>query len=100
MKRLTSSGNNKILTCEGAMHIHNFLVDYRNKHSVPTIDKTNEREIFVDDICDNAIFSMVINNDNNRGEGGRPSNEEKQRRMNGVWLRDELKVALVNANIV
>ena len=81
------------------MHIHNFLVDYRNKHSVPTIDKTNKREICVDDMCDNTIFNMVINNDNNRGEGGRPSNEEKQRRINGVRLRDELKLALVHANM-
>ena len=76
-KRLTSSVNNSILTCEGAVHIHNFLVDYRIKNNLPVIEKANERQIFVDDMCDNAIFNMVINNDNSRGEGGRPSNEEK-----------------------
>ena len=98
-KRLTSSVNNSILSCEGAMHIHNFLVDYRLKNSVPVADITHEREIFVDDMSDNGIFNMVITNDNNRGEGGRPSNEEKRRRMNGVSLRDELKTALMNANM-
>ena len=41
----------------------------------------------------------MINNDNNRGEGDIPSNEGKQRRMHGVRLRDELKLALMNSNM-
>ena len=98
-KRLTSSINNSIVTCEGAMHIHNFLVDHRMKNNTPVVADTTERERFVDDMCDNAIFNMVITNDSNRGEGGRPNNEEKLRRMNGVKLRDELKNALVNLNM-
>ena len=33
-KRLCGSVNTNIIICEGAMHLHNFLVDYRYDHDV------------------------------------------------------------------
>jgi len=98
-KRLCSSVNHNILICEGAMHLHNFLVDYRNKLCEGEADNTIDMSIFVDDMCDNGVFNMVVLNDSNRGDGGRPTNIEKQRRIDGVVLRDELRDTLQNHNM-
>ena len=75
-------------------------MDYRNIVINAIDDDIVKRGIFIDDMCDNGIFNMVVGNDNNRGDGGRPSNDECIRRMNGCELRDKLKQALLNHNIV
>ena len=78
------------------MHIHNFLVDFRNTGTIENNDERIERNVFIDDMCDNGIFNMVVGNDNSRGEGGRPSNDERIRRTNGLELREKLKISLEN----
>ena len=90
-KRLTSSLAKNILICEGAMHLHNFLVEYRNNCTNSERENALERAIFNDDIRDNAIVRSVVGNDNNRGDGGRPTFEEKESRLNGIKLRNDLK---------
>ena len=92
--RLFSTLENDILIIKGAMHLHNFLADYRNSSSAPTVDYALNRSIFVDKICDNGICNIMVTNDDNRGEGGHPTNDEKQRRINGVLLREKLKNSL------
>ena len=99
LKRLTSSLKHNFLICEGAMHIHNFLVDFRNTGNIENDDVMIERNVFIDDMCDNGIFNMVVGNDNNRGDGGRPCNDERIRHMNGIELREKLKISLANHNM-
>ena len=100
-KRLTSSLENNIIIIDGAFHLHNFLVDYRNKlaTNAQELEVSNERNLFVEDICDNSIYNIVVNNDNNRGEGGRPTNDERYRRMNGLEIRELLRMQFANANM-
>ena len=76
-KRLTSRLINSVLIIEGAMHLHNFLVDYRNSLVDGENDNINDRTIFVEDMHDNGIFNLVVLNDNIRGDGGCPTNREK-----------------------
>ena len=100
-KRLTSSLENNIIIIDGAFHLHNFLVDYRNKlaTNAQELEVSNERNLFVEDICDNSIYNIVVSNDNNRGEGGRPTNDERYRRMNGLEIRELLRMQFANANM-
>ena len=93
-----NSLDHNILVCDAAFHLHNFLVDYRNNiENVQTEDCT-ERSIFVDDICNQGVFNTVVLNDNQR-PGGRPTNAEKQRRLNGIALRNHLRDQLQNHNM-
>ena len=73
------------------MHLHNFLVDYRNSLVDGENDNINDRTIFVEDMHDNGIFNLVVLNDDNRGDGGRPTNKEKVSRQNGNRIRDALR---------
>ena len=52
------------------MHLHNFLVDIRNRENTNGIDAEIDRSIFVDDMCNNGIVNIDVTNDENRGEGG------------------------------
>ena len=47
----------------------------------------------------NGIFDMVVGNENNRGDGGIPSNDERTRLQQGVELRDKLRQPLTNQNM-
>ncbi len=78
------------MICDAAFHLHIFLVDYRNNLEDLVKEVSIDRSIFVDDICDQGVFNTVVLNDNQR-PGGRPSNVEKQRRLNGLTLRDHLR---------
>ena len=82
---------NTVLIIEGAMHLHNFLVDYRNSSADGEHDNVIDRTIFVEDMYDNGIFNLVVLNDNNRGDGGRPTNRERVSRQNGNRIRDALR---------
>ena len=81
------------------MHIHNFLIDYRNTLASPESDNEEDRSIFIDEMCDNGINNIVVGNDNHRGEGGIPTNDKRERRMKGVLIRDNLKTNFMNHNM-
>ena len=81
------------------MHIHNFLVDNINCSKSNSGDDTFERSMFIDDMCDNDIFNIIVGNDNNRGDGWRPRNDERTRRHHGLELRYKLKQSLANHNM-
>ena len=90
---------NNILVIKGAFHLHNYVVDYRNSLVSSEADNYIDGTVFIEDMCNNNIVNMVVVNDNNRGEGGRPSNDEKQRHINGVSLGDKLCMILQNHNM-
>ena len=77
------------------MHIHNFLVDYRNMMNISQEDYEYEDEIFSNECIDNGILGEVITNDSER-PSGRPSDDEIVSRRNGLLLRDHLKLLLAN----
>ena len=66
-------------------------MDYRNSTYIVVEESTADRSIFVDDMVDNGVFNLVVGNDNNRGDGGRPKNDERQSRIDGIHLRDNLR---------
>ena len=81
------------------MHLHNFIVTYRNNTTHSKRTYAIDRSIFVNDMCDNGIFNTVVTNDTHGGEGGRPSNDERDRRINGLLLRDKLRDTLQDHNM-
>ena len=89
---------NTCIICEGAMHLHNFLVDYRNMLKTVTEDIQIENEIFNNERLDNGIISDAVTNDCERPPG-RPSDNEILCRQNGLVLRDHLKLSLANHNM-
>ena len=89
---------NTALICKGAMHLHNFLVDWRESLIDSDEDMLTENEIFEYDRLDNGITSSVINSDATR-PAGRPTCDEVECRMNGLMLRDHLRQSLKNHNM-
>ena len=96
LEKLNSRLKHNARIIEGAMHLHKFLVDYRNRLASPDQDNAINRSIFVNDMCDNGISSVVIRNDNYRVQGRRPNNDEHQHRLQGANIRESLKLQLTN----
>ena len=78
-----------MLICKGAMHLHNFLVSYRDDHNE---DYNYERAVYMNDCYDNGYQSEVIGNDSTRLPG-RPSADGEASRLDGISIRDKLKQA-------
>ena len=83
---------------EGAMHLHNFLVDYReNQVENKTQHRRIEREVFHNDLIDTGIIPLVV------GEGsrinGRPVNSEREWKLKGILRRDLLKGSLMDHDL-
>ena len=64
------------MSIEGAIHIHNFLVDYRNEQSKTnesTVESEEESDteciIFEKYFCDSGIQSIVVGNDMGKPSG-------------------------------
>ena len=91
-KRLTCSLDNSALIVEGAMRIHNYLVDYREANNCKS-EAQIDKYIFEQGCDDTGAASMVVGNDvfNIRG---RPTNVEKDERLNALKLRDTLRMSL------
>ena len=93
-KRLTGSLEHSALIIEGAMRLHNFLVDYREAQTImPDEDQTTDSTIFENDCQDRGIQPIVAGNDGGRPRG-RPSGSEKFYRTQGLKLRDQLRLSL------
>ena len=89
---------NTCIICEGAMHLHNYLVDYRQSLEDPVDDYRKENEIFEYDRLDHGIISSVISSDSTRPRG-RPTNDEIVCRQNGLLLRDHLRASFASHNM-
>ena len=94
-KKLSSSIETNIMVCEAAMQLHNFLVEYRERHNV---DLEYENTVFRTDCSDVGLYSQVIANDDCR-VGGRISIQNLCSRRKGLFLRDKLKINLAEAGL-
>ena len=97
-KRLSMSLSHAAIVIEGAMHLHNFLVDYReNQVENKTHHRRIEREVFHNDLIDTGIIPLVV------GEGsrinGRPVNSEREWKLKGILRRDLLKGSLMDHDL-
>ena len=91
-KRLSFSLNHTSVVIEGAMRLHNFLVDYRDQHCDKE-KEANKRRIFTEDMENSGAMVMVVGN--NVGITGGISNQEKNNRHRGMQLRDKLRMSLM-----
>ena len=97
-KRLWCSLSHAAIIIEGAMHLHNFLVNYRENIVLDKNSHTNiEGEIFNNDLRDNGIIPIVVG-DEVRG-AGRPANDEREWKLKGILRRDLLKGSLRDHDI-
>ena len=81
------------------MHLHNFLVTFRNNTTESKSSYAIDRSVFVNDMLDNGVFNVVVTNDDHGGDGGRPSNDERDRRIKGIQLRNQLRDKLQDHNM-
>ena len=98
-KRLNGSLSNSFTIIEGAMRIHNFLIDYRNDN-VDEIrsDLNQDMTNFMTNCHEIGVLPGVIVNDNRRPPGRIPDTE-RLRKINGLEIRDNLRQAIVNHNM-
>ena len=76
-KRLSVSLSHATVIIEGAMHLHNFLVDYRESHVKDMeLYRNIEREVFHNDLIDSGIIPLVVGEEGR--DMGRPLNSEKE----------------------
>lgn len=99
-KRLGFSLDNNMLIIEAALHLHNYIVAYRNEANLTQEDYNYERRLYIDEVNDSGLFNNIVTNDNFLGDGGRPNNEERQRRINGIALRDKLRESIKENKMV
>ena len=92
-KRLTCSLDHASVIIEGAMRLHNFIIDYRDEHC-NTDKEVTDRRMFTEDISNNGAMVMVVGDD--QRHKGRISNDEKEYRLKGLQLRDRLRISLMN----
>ena len=91
-KRLNYSLKNAAVIIEGAMRLHNFLVDYRERNNCLE-DLTYDNMIFNEDILNTN--SLPVQTGNELGcHRGNISNEERSNRVEGMLIRDNLKLLL------
>ena len=99
-KRLSTSLDNTFIVIEGAMRIHNFLVDYRDDNmNDMRKDLADDLVSHMETVAESGTLPGVVVNDNHRPRG-RISNDEKVRRLKGIDLRDELCMKIANHNMV
>ena len=79
------------------MHLHNFLVDYRDAHDV---DYNFETDVFRNDCRDNGLTAEIIGNDNHRPRIGRRSTADETSRQQGLRIRDGLRQAIYDHDMV
>ena len=97
-KRLCVSLSHAAIIIEGSMHLHNFLVDYResqveNKKLYTRI----EREVFNNNLLDNGIIPLVVGEESRTM--GRPLNSEREWKLKGILRRDLLKGSLMDHDL-
>ena len=94
-KRLSVSLENAAILIEGAMHLHNFLVDYRESKVVDKkLHTFIEREIFQNNLVDSGIIPLVVGEEGR--DMGRPLNSEREWKLKGILKRDLLKTSLMD----
>ena len=98
-KPICYSLDNTCLIIEGAMHLHNFLVNERLKSNCRVSEDRVDSDLFHNERVDCGITSNPILNDPIR-PAGRPSSDEIECRRLGIELRDYLRDILYDHNMV
>ena len=87
---------------EGAMHLHNFIIDYRNSNENSSADGSQcrgeeviERQVFQDELVECGVSSNVTGQDSSRVVG-RPRLDERDCRLRGLVLRDKLRKSIAD----
>ena len=97
-KRICCSLSHAAIIIEGAMHLHNFLVNYRENI---VLDKNLhtyiEREVFNNDLSNNGIVPIVVGDEGR--SAGRPLNSEREWKLKGILRRDLLKGSLMDRDL-
>jgi len=89
-KPLRCSLDKSTIIIEGAMRLHNYLVEYRDAN-LPPSDFAVEQRIFDHDCTDIDACPIISGNDGAR-PAGRPSSDEREYRLQGLKLRDTLRL--------
>ena len=98
-KRLSVSLSHASVIIEGAMHLHNFLVDYRESRvNDKELYRSIEREVFYNDLIGSSIVRLVVVGEKGR-DVGRPLNSEKEWKLKGILRRDLLKGSLMDHDL-
>lgn len=98
-KRLTGAVDNSFIIIEGAMRLHNFLIDYRQDNVNEIRNDLNaDMTNFMSTNDDIGNMPGVVVNDNRRPRG-RISYDERQRRIQGLEIRDRLRQAFIDHNM-
>ena len=79
--------DNACLIIEGAMRLHNYLVDYRSTNN--TNNDLSDYHIFNETVIDSASEPLQVGNDTGRTRG-RVANSELSSRNCGILLRNQL----------
>ena len=87
-KRLNYSLDNISIIVEGAMRLHNYLVDYRESFTAEE-DHVGDMELFRQDAIDSQTLPLQTGNDLGRLRGN-ISNDERMNRYKGEFVRSRL----------
>ena len=93
-KRLMCSLDHISLIIEGAMCLHNYLVDYRDENKMMS-DLNIDRNIFETEISDSLVQPLQIGNDREM-TAGQLTNDDKEARTRGLVLQNSLLQALAD----
>ena len=96
-KSLRCSVDNATVIIEGAMRLHNFLVEYRDENQSPS-DIAEEQRIFNDDCVNTDACPIISGNDSTRPRG-RPTVDEREYRLQGLKLRDKLRLDIADCDM-
>ena len=87
------------LVIQGVMQLHKFLVDFRNdsKDEIQNYFNEDRNNYIINSTQDFTYPGVVVNE--NRRPGGRTTNEERDRRLVELAIRDNFRQAFVDHNI-
>ena len=87
-RRLNCSLENAAIIIEGAMRLHNFLVDYREKNKLVN-ELEEDMDLFYQDALNNNTIPLQTGNDLGRPQGNITS-VDRMNRVDGTRLRAQL----------
>ena len=56
--------DHNILSCDAAFHLHNLRIDHKNNRVGVRGEESTDRSIFVNNVCDNGAFNIIVLSDN------------------------------------
>ena len=94
---LSNSLENTAIIIEGAMRLHNYLVDYRETNK-DIHHLTYERELYQSDITHSHAMPVQTGTDLGRPQGN-ITNDERMDRIKGMVIRDGISQQLADLDM-